>query len=160
MMKKMNAMLAVLSMSSVLYLGGCASMVGLTKPGPQTVLVEGENGKWFAEGEVTEITLQEYRDNTKSEGFGRGLVQGAAGLLGPLGSMAAAGGDMAYESQRETKTFPILTIKVGDKEVQLIQSPNNEGYEHVVIETDFKVGDKVRIEADQNTPPHAIKLAM
>lgn len=158
-MKKLNTFFAVLSVSAMVHLGGCASMVGLDKPGVHTVMVETENGQWVAEGTVTAILLKEYQDDTGGESFGRGLVQGAAGLLGPVGSLAAAGGDMAYESQKKYKTFPILTVKVGDKEVQVIQPYRaQEGYEHMVFEQEFAIGDRVRIEANKTTPPHAIKL--
>lgn len=156
-MKNLGNILKLALIMALVSLTGCVSMLtGIDKPGPQTVMVEGQNGEWFAEGVVTAVLDKEYEDNTVSENFGRGLAQGAAGMLGPIGSLAAAGSDMAYESQKVRKTFQILTVKVDNKEVQVIQPTPTSNVEGAPYLRDFEVGEKVRITANQTTPPHAI----
>jgi hypothetical protein len=147
-----------LLLAIIVSVTGCASMMGLDRPGVHNALTMNDDGTGTAVGVVTRIKLQEYRDVSGSESFGRGLASGVAGLLGPVASLAAAGADMAYESKTEKSYFQILTINVEGKEYQVIQMTPNEDYPDLEFSQDFEIGDKVLVIGDINTPIHAEHL--
>jgi len=151
-------LLKITALSIAIFTTGCASMLGINKPGADTVMTQNEDGSVTATGVITEITEREYRATSTGENTGRGLAQGMAGLLGPLSSAVAAGADMAYEPQIENKVFQILTVSVNGEEVQVIQMPPNEEYPGLIFDQDFKIGQEVLLSGDQNTPIHAEHL--